>query len=223
MTLRENIMKVSKELFVRYGIRSVSIDDICNELRISKKTFYGEFGQKKDLVEELLDSLLIDDKGLNSDCRRQGGGNVVDDAMSFRYPEIRERNKRNEKFMHDLLKYYPDIYDRFMDRFKKHSIGILKSYLEGGVKDGLIRPELLENEDSIALVQEYMFFAAEFAKKRPNGAKRMNCFELVADCFVHMVCSKEGMEYYDAKYRNKPTTDIDMESPAGTDGMDDVM
>jgi len=51
---RKRIIKVASELFLKYGLRSVTIDDICNELRISKKTFYVHFKQKEELIESLL-------------------------------------------------------------------------------------------------------------------------------------------------------------------------
>ena len=51
---RNHIIKTAGELFFRLGIRSVSIDDICRELGMSKKTFYVYFASKDELVEQLL-------------------------------------------------------------------------------------------------------------------------------------------------------------------------
>ena len=53
-----HIIKTAGELFFRLGIRSVSIDDICRELGISKKTFYVYFDSKDELVAQLLDANL---------------------------------------------------------------------------------------------------------------------------------------------------------------------
>ena len=49
--LSQHIIQSAYSKFMQFGIRSVSIDDICNELRISKKTFYRIFSKKEDLVE----------------------------------------------------------------------------------------------------------------------------------------------------------------------------
>ena len=51
---REHIIKTAGEMFFRLGIRSVSIDDICHELGMSKKTFYVYFSSKDELIECLL-------------------------------------------------------------------------------------------------------------------------------------------------------------------------
>ena len=49
-----HIIKTAGELFFRLGIRSVSIDDICRELGMSKKTFYVYFASKDELIEQML-------------------------------------------------------------------------------------------------------------------------------------------------------------------------
>jgi AcrR family transcriptional regulator len=45
-------MDVALELFVARGIRDVSIDEVCHELGISKKTFYVFYAKKEDLVRD---------------------------------------------------------------------------------------------------------------------------------------------------------------------------
>ena len=44
--LQESILQTAARMFHQKGIRNVSIDDICSELRISKKTFYTHFQQR---------------------------------------------------------------------------------------------------------------------------------------------------------------------------------
>ena len=56
-TLYKNILKTGAKRFLKYGLRSVSIDDICADLRISKKTFYTYFSQKEALVEAVLQDM----------------------------------------------------------------------------------------------------------------------------------------------------------------------
>ena len=51
---KEQILKVAIERMQQVGIRSVSVDDICHELGMSKKTFYVYFASKDDLVQAIL-------------------------------------------------------------------------------------------------------------------------------------------------------------------------
>lgn len=54
MELRNRIIAQAKNQFMRLGIRSVSMDDICSQLGISKKTIYQHFKDKDELVDIVL-------------------------------------------------------------------------------------------------------------------------------------------------------------------------
>lgn len=49
------MLSTASQLYSRYGIKSVSMDQLANELRVSKKTLYFEFGSKDELVCECLE------------------------------------------------------------------------------------------------------------------------------------------------------------------------
>ncbi len=51
---QKQILKTAGEMFFRLGVRSVSIDDICHELGMSKKTFYVYFASKEELIDRML-------------------------------------------------------------------------------------------------------------------------------------------------------------------------
>lgn len=52
------ILKSAKELFMKFGIKKVSVEEICKNAPVSKMTFYRMFKNKRELVVELLDSLF---------------------------------------------------------------------------------------------------------------------------------------------------------------------
>ena len=53
-SIKENIIQVAATQFHQVGIRNVSIDDVCAELRISKKTFYQYFDKKEELIDAVI-------------------------------------------------------------------------------------------------------------------------------------------------------------------------
>ncbi|MBN2410872.1 helix-turn-helix transcriptional regulator, partial [candidate division KSB1 bacterium] len=62
----------AKELFFKYGIRRVTIEEICKKARVSKMTFYKFFQNKIELAIVMLKKLYDDaeedlDKITNSD------------------------------------------------------------------------------------------------------------------------------------------------------------
>ncbi|NTW32950.1 MAG: TetR/AcrR family transcriptional regulator, partial [Bacteroidetes bacterium] len=50
----EEIIKKVLELYMKFGIKSVSMDDAARELGISKKTLYQYFKDKDELVKKVV-------------------------------------------------------------------------------------------------------------------------------------------------------------------------
>src|SRR5580765_6719580 len=59
---KERILQKAHELFMRYGVRSVSMDDIAAQLGMSKKTLYQYYADKEELVDVTLGALLDDNR-----------------------------------------------------------------------------------------------------------------------------------------------------------------
>ncbi|RMA66109.1 TetR/AcrR family transcriptional regulator [Ulvibacter antarcticus] len=55
---RDRIIIKTLALFKKYGVKSVSMDDIAHELSISKKTLYVHFGSKELLIEQTVNYIF---------------------------------------------------------------------------------------------------------------------------------------------------------------------
>ena len=62
MIVAENILEKADNLFHKYGVRSISMDDIARELGISKKTIYQYFKDKDDIVYQMTQRRIEIDK-----------------------------------------------------------------------------------------------------------------------------------------------------------------
>lgn len=200
--LRSNILKTAEKLFVKYGIRSVSIDDICNELHISKKTFYTEFRQKDDIVALVLEAFSEQNRKEDKEYSTLvNSTNAIDFVLSYRHPALRERKKRNEKFMHDLIKYYPEIHARFIDSRRGAISEFILDNILRGVRDGLYRKELegLTAGSVFVSVIMNMFLTIDIPAAEAEGMNKDDVFDLKVDCYLRMVCNAEGIKYYEQK------------------------
>ena len=65
MDTKERIQNKAEELFMQFGIRSVSMDDIANNLGMSKKTVYQYFVDKDELVEAVVQAHI---SGVQKEC-----------------------------------------------------------------------------------------------------------------------------------------------------------
>ena len=52
----KNILLKVRELYMKYGIKSITMDDVAKELGISKKTLYQHITDKDDLVSKFIDN-----------------------------------------------------------------------------------------------------------------------------------------------------------------------
>jgi TetR/AcrR family transcriptional regulator, cholesterol catabolism regulator len=48
------IIEKATQVFLKYGIKSVTMDDMARELVMSKKTIYQYFKDKNELVEQII-------------------------------------------------------------------------------------------------------------------------------------------------------------------------
>ncbi len=192
MCLKTKILKVAGELFFKVGIRSVSIDDICNELHISKKTFYTIFKQKDDLVLELLEAMRqkrIKDYRtvIEHDC------NILDMLMQ-NVKKLRQHPIENHiAFGYDLEKFYPEIWDKHKKEIKEIEYKYTALMLHKGIEQNIFRNDLNVEATAILISNLMPNTLKDLIKLSMNTAQRV---DYILDILVHMLCNNNGMNYY---------------------------
>lgn len=141
MDTRLRILKEAGMMFSRYGIRSITMDHIANELGISKRTLYEIFTDKDDLISQSIEEGIKVHKRF---CSK-----TVDDSENiieaiFKIGKIHNEmsNKMNPLFFEDLRKYHFLIFERFQNKGGLKDYKLTKSLFERGIKEGVISPEL---------------------------------------------------------------------------------
>tara|TARA_R110002072_G_scaffold260722_11_gene419295 strand:- start:2782 stop:3384 length:603 start_codon:yes stop_codon:yes gene_type:complete len=144
--MREKILEIASEMFLNLGFKSVTMDDIANEMGISKKTIYQHFDNKIKLVEATTDYVFhFICTGI--DCIRAENKNPI--AELFQINTFIKQLLKNEKAspQHQLQKYYPRIYKKLKaNQFSIMHDCVIEN-LKTGVKLGLyresIKPEII--------------------------------------------------------------------------------
>ena len=138
---RERIRHKADELFMRFGLRSVSMDDIANSLGISKKTIYQFFADKNELVDAVLEETL-NYNIQNCDRNRGDSTNAVEEI--FLSMDIAEQIFRNmhPSLIYDMQKYHPQAFARFLKHKNDYLYNIISKNLLRGIKEELYRPEI---------------------------------------------------------------------------------
>jgi AcrR family transcriptional regulator len=141
MDPKERILVKSNELFNRYGIRSVSMDDIAAQLGMSKKTLYQYYSDKDELVNEVFDNVLTSNKSQCIECSKLGENAIHEVFVSFDMTEELLRTM-NPSVLFDMQKYHPSAYRKFEEFRNNFLYKLIKSNLERGIKEELYRSEI---------------------------------------------------------------------------------
>ncbi len=141
MDPKERILLKSNELFVRYGIRSVSMDDIASQLSMSKKTLYQYYSDKDELVNAVFDGMLHLNKSQCMQCSKMGENAIHEVFVS--YDMVLEMlSTMNPSLLFDMQKYHPSAFKKF-DEFRNNFLyKLIKSNLERGIREELYRAEI---------------------------------------------------------------------------------
>jgi len=145
----KDIVSKSCKLFQKYGIKSVSMDDIARECGISKKTLYESVKDKHDLVKKAIDFEF--NKGSHTPHTVDFANfNAVDVLFIVYRSAIDFFKDFNMSMEYDLRKYYPDLYSKSKAKRRKHIYERMVMNMEQGRKEGFFREDF--NIDLIAKI-----------------------------------------------------------------------
>ena len=183
-------------MFFRLGIRSISIDDICHELGISKKTFYVYFESKDALIEQMLHSNLDYMTGKMEELLA-----LHDFRQIFRLFAKRQEAEKNDvrrvpQLAYDLKKYYPHQFADFQARCFEIHKKYLKLYLEQGVEEGLVRANLNIELTAVAFAGIHSEVVRNFEEIETYTKNMHQLIFTTMDIMVRGILSEEGLKLY---------------------------
>ena len=194
-----NIIKTAGDMFFRLGIRSVSIDDICHELGMSKKTFYVYFASKDELVEQLLQANISYMASKMEDLLKTGDFSQL--VKKFIKHQEAEKNdvRRVPQLVYDLKKYYPRQFGDFQVKCFEMQKAYIKRYLELGIEEGLVRANLNIELTAVLFAKIHNDAIRDFEEIEAHNHNMHQLGHTAMDIFVRGILSEEGMKIYKDK------------------------
>ena len=137
---KERIIKGAEELFFRYGIKSITMDDIAKHLGMSKKTIYNYFSEKDEVVNMLMDAGIEQDKKQFRDIADKAQ-NVVDEFFKMMQCLSSIIGKLNPNVFYDLQKYHNGAWGKFVKFKSEFILQMVEECISKGIKQGYIRTD----------------------------------------------------------------------------------
>ncbi len=190
METKERILVKAEELFMQFGIRSVSMDDIANNLGMSKKTLYQYFADKDELVEAVVDGHINE---IQEDCLgcKKEATNAIHEIFNMMERIMEEFSNMNPMLLYDLEKFHHKAYQRFRDHKDKFLLKVITENIEWGIKDELYRPDINVDVMSKYRIESMMipFNVSVFSPGKYNLAKTS---ELIIENFTYGLATIKG-------------------------------
>ena len=184
----------AENLFMKYGVRSISMDDISRQLSVSKKTLYQHFADKEDIVsmacQAHLESMSTKFLEFTSSSK-----NAIEELAKISKCLKHTMENTNPSLLFDLQKFHPKAWSVWLQHKNKFIRDSVVRNLKQGIEEGHYRPDL--NIEIIAamrleLVQlpfnESVFPTSRFKMAEVQGQ--------IFDHFVHGIVTEKGRKIY---------------------------
>lgn len=137
--MKERVILEALESFRMHGIKSIRMDDIANQLKMSKRTLYEIFEDKETLLKEcILYHQEVSQKELERIVRESR--NVLEVILKCYKGSIEMYHKTNKKFVEEIKKY-PKVYDMIVNSREKDNTVVI-NFLKRGVDQGIFRADM---------------------------------------------------------------------------------
>ena len=190
--MKENILHKAAEMFLSYGFKSVTMDDIATEMSVSKKTLYKYFSNKVELVEasvgtvqETIDKAILDVKNKKL--------NAIEEEFAVKaiFKEMFKKAKNSPMFQ--LKKYYPETFQRLKEREVCVFEDCNLDNLINGKTQGLYRKEI--NNKLIA--KFYFTLIFEIFENEAHGKNMQELMKLeykVLEYHIRAIATPKGVK-----------------------------
>ena len=140
MELEQRIMAGAEELFCRFGIKNVTMDDIARHLGMSKKTIYQHYEDKNKIVMAMIQWSIEDHSRQFAAFEHQAKNAIEEILLTMNYMKGIFA-KTNPNMFFDMQRYHPDVWQLFR-KFKEEKVfDMVIHNLEKGRAQGLYRAD----------------------------------------------------------------------------------
>ncbi len=179
------IIDQAMQMFVSQGIKSVRMDDIAQQLGVSKRTLYEMFGDKEGLLYLAMERY--------SERNRQRWNELTADAHDV----LEAMFMVLGEVMDNLRKFYPAVHDKLMREGMVKNRTSLRSMLEQGIEAGLF-----VNNFNIDLSISVLYYTASAIVTRrelmlPDGMSEREAFVQIISNFFRGISTAKGLQLID--------------------------
>lgn len=195
--VEQSILQKAVEMFTKFGLRPITMDDIARELSISKKTLYKHFSNKDELVQKTVEQVFKTNSGQIKKAIELDG-NAIDQLFHIDDAVCGAVESYDHSLQFQLQRYHPEV-ARWLEKQREQVITqTTRSNIIKGQKEGLYRLNI--NAEIITLL--YFHRTVLLTGHEMDPFKDFNLREVMREILIYHIrgiASTSGLEYLEDK------------------------
>lgn len=188
--VRDRIVVESGLLFAKYGVKSMTMDSLAEELGISKRTIYERFKDKDTLLVEVIKYYK---KQTNEEVRKliDQSDNAIEALFRIIKMTIEQMSRMSPAFFHDIKKYHQKVFQEVSESGEMRDYGMTRILLKNGIEQEVFREDV-----NIEIVNQTIHTLFELfghdSKLVEAGFDRKDMFDQIIIPFFRGISTKKG-------------------------------
>lgn len=191
MEVRDKIISGAKKMFTRYGIRSITMDMIAEELGISKRTIYEKFKDKDELLKCCIEESIIQQKSLHDEIMKNSA-DVIAAMIKVMKHNINILKTINPLFFYDIKKFYPTLSKNTIESSDNENLTQIIVLLKRGIEQKVFRNGIHEEIVANLLFQQFKLMNNQEVFPEDKFSKA-EIFENIVINFLRGIATNEGL------------------------------
>ena len=204
MSLASDAIKIFStgfELFKKFGIKAVTMDQISSACGISKKTLYKHVSSKNDFLHQAFSFFAGSTEDILKSTLEAEGGNAIDDL--FAIEKFAEEHMRGDedKLIRQMEQYYPELATKLKKKREQIVFGITKNNLEKGIEEGLYREDIVVEHIMILYYGHILATHENNVSEHPAALNELRQTSL--KYHIRGIASEKGIQYLNQLINNQ--------------------
>ena len=189
--LKDKIVECAANMFMGNGVRSVKMDDIANQLSISKRTLYEIYNNKEELLYA-----VVQERHKKEDMEWKELGDNSDNVMDILVGILRMRMQHmkdiSPEFYHDLNNY-PSVVALISERRKFRMQKFLKFLLRGR-REGFFLSDV--NYEFMVHIIDMVIYNTLIGNQKYIDVQEFVHISVLL--FIRSICTTKGLKVLDS-------------------------
>ena len=185
---------------MKYGIKSITMDDLAHSLGVSKKTIYREVDNKEDLIRKVICMEMQESKRDMEEVRLQSN-DAIEEMVKMAKLIIQKTRKISPTAYFDLQKYYRSVWNELEKMRVEYVYSNIKENIEWGIKEDLYRKDL----DAEIIAKLYIHKTQLMTNEEIFSLEDYKRHELIKQFIsyhLHGIMSVKGLKLWN-QYKNE--------------------